>query len=97
MARIVGINIPVNVHVVIALTKIFAIERGGAQLACQGAEVDPAVQVKDLTEPEVAKPGTVTPKFTWKVNLRRKTGMNISERMDRVSCGGCGRAAREYQ
>ena len=55
MARIAGINIPVNKQVAIALTHIYGVGRNLACLACQVAEVDPAAQVKDLSEPEVAK------------------------------------------
>lgn len=88
MARIVGINIPVNKHVVIALTQIFGIGRSRAQLACQVAEVDPAVQVKDLTEPEVAKLRDVIAKFTVEGDLRRETAMNIKRLMDLGSYRG---------
>ncbi len=88
MARIVGINIPVNKHVVIALTHIFGIGRSRAQLACQVAEVDPAVQVKDLTEPEVAKLRDVIAKFTVEGDLRRETAMNIKRLMDLGSYRG---------
>ncbi len=88
MARIVGINIPVNKHVVIALTHIFGIGRSRAQLACQVAEVDPAVQVKDLTEPEVAKLRDIIAKFTVEGDLRRETAMNIKRLMDLGSYRG---------
>jgi small subunit ribosomal protein S13 len=88
MARIVGINIPVNKHVVIALTHIFGIGRSRAQLACQVAEVDPAVQVKNLTEPEVAKLRDIIAKFTVEGDLRRETAMNIKRLMDLGSYRG---------
>ncbi len=88
MARIVGINIPVNKHVVIALTHIFGIGRSRAHLACQVAEVDPAVQVKDLTEPEVAKLRDIIAKFTVEGDLRRETAMNIKRLMDLGSYRG---------
>ena len=77
MARIAGINIPVNKHVAIALTHIFGIGLSRAHIACQVAEVDPAAQVKDLTEPEVAKLRDVIGKFTVEGDLRRETAMNI--------------------
>ncbi len=88
MARIVGINIPVNKHVVIALTHIFGVGRSRAQLACQVAEVDPAAQVKDLSEPEVAKLRDVIAKFTVEGDLRRETAMNIKRLMDLGSYRG---------
>ena len=48
MARIAGINIPVNKHVGIALTHIFGIGRSSAKIACQVAGVDPSTPVRDL-------------------------------------------------
>ena len=88
MARIVGINIPVNKHVAIALTHIDGVGRSRAQLACQVAEVDPTAQVKDLSEPEVAKLRDVIAKFTVEGDLRRETAMNIKRLMDLGSYRG---------
>ncbi len=88
MARIVGINIPVNKQVVIALTHIYGVGRSRAYLACQVAEVDPAAQVKDLSEPEVAKLRDVIAKFTVEGDLRRETAMNIKRLMDLGSYRG---------
>jgi small subunit ribosomal protein S13 len=54
MARIAGINIPMNKHVWVGLTAIYGIGRSQARKACEGAGVKPETKVKDLTEPEVA-------------------------------------------
>jgi small subunit ribosomal protein S13 len=88
MARIVGINIPVNKHVVIALTHIYGVGRSRALIACQVAEVDPTAEVKDLSEPEVAKLRDVIAKFTVEGDLRRETAMNIKRLMDLGSYRG---------
>ena len=48
MARIAGINIPVNKHVVISLTHIHGIGRTRALEACKAASVEPSAKVKDL-------------------------------------------------
>ena len=90
MARIAGINIPVNKHVAIALTQIFGVGNSRARLACQVAEIDPATQVKDLTDPEVAKLRDIIDKFTIEGDLRRETAMNIKRLMDL----GCYRGIR---
>ena len=82
MARIAGINIPVNKHVSIALTHIFGIGRSRAVLTCKAAEVDPMTQVKDLTEAEVAKLRDVVAKFPVEGDLRREVAMNIKRLMD---------------
>jgi len=48
MARIAGINVPVNKHTEIALTSIFGIGRTRAQKICSEAGVTPTTTVKDL-------------------------------------------------
>ena len=53
MARIAGINIPVNKHVWVGLTHIYGIGRTRALAACKAANVEPSTRVRDLTEPEV--------------------------------------------
>jgi small subunit ribosomal protein S13 len=90
MARIAGINIPVNKHVVVALTHIFGVGRSRALVACKVAGVDPTTQVKDLTEPEVAKLRDVIGKFAVEGDLRREVSMNIKRLMDL----GCYRGMR---
>ena len=51
MARIAGINIPMNKHVWIGLTQIYGVGRARARVACAAAGVEPTTKVKDLTEP----------------------------------------------
>ena len=53
MARIAGINIPMNKHVWIGLTQIYGVGKARARQACEAAGVDPRTKVKDLTEIEV--------------------------------------------
>ena len=88
MARIAGINIPVNKHVGIALTHIYGVGRSSASMACKVAEIDPATPVKDLSEPEVAKLRDVIAKLTVEGDLRRETAMNIKRLMDLGSYRG---------
>ena len=90
MARIAGINIPVNKHVVIALTQIHGIGRTRAKLCCDAAEIDPTTKVKDLTESEVAKLRDLIARFPVEGDLRRETAMNIKRLMDL----GCYRGIR---
>jgi small subunit ribosomal protein S13 len=54
MARIAGINIPMNKHVWVGLTSIYGVGRTQARKACEAAGVKPETKVKDLTEAEVA-------------------------------------------
>ena len=90
MARIAGINIPLNKHVVIALTSIYGIGSTRAKQICSEAGVAPESVVKDLAEPEVANLRTAVAKFEVEGDLRRETSMNIKRLMDL----GCYRGIR---
>ncbi|GMR16971.1 MAG: 30S ribosomal protein S13 [Gammaproteobacteria bacterium] len=90
MARIAGINIPLNKHVVIALTSIYGIGRTRAQQVCSAAGVAPETPVKDLAEPEVASIRTAVGSFVVEGDLRREVSMNIKRLMDL----GCYRGIR---
>ncbi len=82
MARIAGINIPVQKHAVIALTSIFGIGRTRAKQLCEAAKVKPSAKVKDLTEAEVEALRVQVAKFTVEGDLRREVSMNIKRLMD---------------
>jgi len=88
VARIAGINIPVNKHVVISLTSIFGIGRSRAKQICTAAGIAPETQVKDLAEPEVAKLRTAVANFEIEGDLRREISMNIKRLMDLGSYRG---------
>jgi small subunit ribosomal protein S13 len=90
MARIAGINIPTNKHVVIALTSIYGVGRSRAKQICEAAGIDPSTQVKDLAEPEVAGIRNAVSKMVVEGDLRRETSMNIKRLMDL----GCYRGIR---
>jgi len=55
MARIAGINIPINKRVEVGLTYIFGIGRSTSDKILEKAGVSPDTYVKDLTEDEIAK------------------------------------------
>jgi len=82
MARIAGINVPVNKHTEIALTSIFGIGRTRAQKICSEAGVTPTTKVKDLDEDQVENLRTEVAKFTIEGDLRREISMNIKRLMD---------------
>ena len=90
MARIAGINIPVNKHILIALTHIHGIGRSRAQAICEAAGIGSATMVKDLTEPEVARLRDAVGRFVVEGDLRREVAMNIKRLMDL----GCYRGIR---
>jgi len=82
MARIAGINIPVNKHIVIGLTHIYGIGRPAAQAICKAAGVSPATKVRDLTEAEVGTLRAAVAKLTVEGDLRRENAMAIKRLMD---------------
>ena len=82
MARIAGINVPVNKHTEIALTSIFGIGRTRAQKICVEAGVTPTTKVKDLDEGQVENLRSEVAKFTIEGDLRREVSMNIKRLMD---------------
>ena len=90
MARIAGINIPVNKHVVGAWTSIYGIGDTRAKQICEAAGVAPNTPVKDLAEPEVAGLRNAVANFVVEGDLRRETSMNIKRLMDL----GCYRGIR---
>ena len=76
-ARIAGVIIPVQKHIVIGLTAIYGIGRTRAKNICDIAKVDPAKKVKDLTEAELEGLRAEVLKFRVEGDLRREVAMNI--------------------
>ena len=64
MARIAGINIPVQKHTWIALTSIYGIGRTRAYQICDAAKVSADTKVRDLSEVEIENLRTEVGKFT---------------------------------
>lgn len=88
MARIAGINIPVNKHTWIALTSIYGVGRTTAYKLCADAGIDPTIKVKDLAEPQVEELRNHVGKLTVEGDLRRDVSMNIKRLMDLGSYRG---------
>ena len=88
MARIAGINIPVNKHIWVALTSIYGVGRTTAYKVCADAGVDPTIKVKDLAEPQVEELRNQIGKLTVEGDLRRDVNMNIKRLMDLGSYRG---------
>ena len=76
-ARIAGVNIPVQKHIVIGLTSIYGIGRSRAEAICDAAKIRPEVKVKDLSEAELENLRTEVAKFRVEGDLRREVSMNI--------------------
>ncbi|MBV6425372.1 MAG: 30S ribosomal protein S13 [Steroidobacteraceae bacterium] len=82
MARIAGINIPMNKHVWIGLTHIYGMGRSRSRAVCEAAGVDPGTRVKDLTEAEINAIRSAIAKSPVEGDLRREVSMNIKRLMD---------------
>jgi len=82
MARIAGINIPMNKHVWIGLTHIYGMGRSRSREVCAAAGVDPTTKVKDLTEAEINAIRSAIAKAPVEGDLRREVSMNIKRLMD---------------
>lgn len=76
-ARIAGVNIPVQKHIVIGLTAIFGIGRSRAQHICAAAKISPEKKAKDLSEVELEQLRTEIAKIRVEGDLRREVSMNI--------------------
>jgi small subunit ribosomal protein S13 len=90
MARIAGINLPVQKHTVIALTYIYGIGHTTAQQICDSAGVARERKLKDLTEEELDKIRAEVGRRPVEGDLRREVSMNIKRLMDL----GCYRGIR---
>lgn len=82
MARIAGINIPAQKHVVIALQSIFGIGRTRSKQVCEAAGVPQDTQVKDLTEPQVEALRAQVARYTVEGDLRRENSLSVKRLMD---------------
>jgi small subunit ribosomal protein S13 len=78
MARISGVNIPLNKRVEIGLTYIYGIGRSTANHLLAEVGIEPDRKVRDLTEEEVIKLRELIDKdYTVEGDLRRERSQNI--------------------
>ena len=78
MARIAGVDLPRNKHVVIALTYIYGIGHPRSGRILEQAKVDPDKKVQDLSEDEVNRIRQVIEgEGMVEGDLRKEVSMNI--------------------
>ena len=85
MARISGVNIPLNKRVEIGLTYIYGIGRSSSNKILAEAGIHPDTYVRDLTEDEVAKLRDAVDDLTVEGDLRRERSQNIKRLME-IGC-----------
>lgn len=90
MARLAGINIPENKHLVIALTHIYGVGKTQAKGICDQLSIAPATKVKQLVEADLERIRIKLKEMDVEGDLRRTVSMNIKRLMDL----GCYRGVR---
>jgi small subunit ribosomal protein S13 len=86
MARISGINIPLNKRVEIGLTYIFGIGRSQSNKLLAELRISPDTYVRDLTEDEVSKlRDQIDRDLIVEGDLRRERSQNIKRLME-IGC-----------
>ncbi len=82
MARIAGVNIPVNKRIEVGLTYIFGIGHSTAKQILAETKIDPGTQAKDLTEEEVIKLREAVENHEVEGDLRRERSQNVKRLME---------------
>src|SRR6476659_2881789 len=77
MARIAGVNIPLNKRAEVGLTYVYGIGRSTSNQILSKVVVDPNTYVKDLTDDEVVKLREEVESREVEGDLRRERSQNI--------------------
>jgi small subunit ribosomal protein S13 len=86
MARISGVNIPLNKRVEIGLTYIYGVGRSTSGQLLARLGIEPDRKVRDLTEDEVIKlRELIDSDLTVEGDLRRERSQNI-KRLQEIGC-----------
>ena len=82
MARIAGVNIPVNKRIEVGLTYVFGVGPSTSREILRDTGIDPNTQVKDLTEDEVIKLREAVEARAVEGDLRRERSQNVKRLME---------------
>jgi small subunit ribosomal protein S13 len=86
MARIAGVNLPLNKRSEIGLTYIYGIGRSTSNKILKDIGIDPDTYIRDLTEDEVAKlRDAIDENLTVEGDLRRERLQDI-KRLQDIGC-----------
>ena len=86
MARIAGINVPLNKRVEVGLTYVYGIGRTTSNEILNRAGIDRDTYVRDLTEDEVTKLRDLVERdLTVEGDLRRERSQNVKRLME-IGC-----------
>ena len=82
MARIAGVNIPLNKRVEIGLTYIYGVGRSTSNQLLAQLGISPDTYVRQLTDDEVAKLRDAIDDMTVEGDLRRERSQNVKRLME---------------
>ena len=86
MARVVGVDLPVNKRIEIGLTYIYGIGRSRANSILREAQVSPDIRVRDLDEAQVNRiRQIIESQGEVEGDLRKRVQMDIKRLMD-IGC-----------
>jgi small subunit ribosomal protein S13 len=87
MARIIGVEIPGEKRIDIALRYIYGIGPVNAKVILVNAKIDPSIRAKDLNEQQMSQivHAIQDGKYVIEGDLRRELGMNL-KRLQGIKC-----------
>lgn len=88
MARVAGVDLPVNKRAEIGLTYIYGIGRSRSNMILAEAQVNPNVKVKELSEDDLSRIRTIIEthdEIEVEGDLRKRVQMDIKRLMD-IGC-----------
>ena len=86
MARLVGVDLPREKRLEIALTYIYGVGRTRAQATCAGTGISPDVRVKDLSEDDLLKlRDWIDGNYKIEGDLRREVAADIRRKVE-IGC-----------
>ena len=85
MARLIGVEVPDQKRIAIALRYIYGIGPTTALQVCEKANVDPNVRAKDLDDAQLSHLSTVLQGYRIEGDLRREMQTNIKRLMS-INC-----------
>jgi small subunit ribosomal protein S13 len=86
MARIAGVNLPLNKRAEIGLTYIYGIGRSTSNKILSEVKVSPETYIRDLTEDEVSRlRDEIDRSLTVEGDLRRERSQDI-KRLQEIAC-----------
>ena len=87
MARIIGVEIPGEKRIDVALCFVYGIGRSNSAVILKSAKIDPSIRAKDLNEQQLSQivHAIQEGKYSIEGDLRREIGLNL-KRLQAIKC-----------